>query len=156
MIFPDQKEYFSVNIDTNSTVENYLLDYLRLTYFSVPFEIQREVACDENYEFPESQLLLDGEVKHLKNLRGIFKSKSKSEIMNLNFGEDVLSFKGEINNKFGYEIKTSNLPHYGNYLSAEQERASNFAIALSLRHILSMLKIGEMIEGNVSIIDTLT
>ena len=29
--------------------------------------------------------------------------------MNMNFGEDVLAFKGEINNKFGYEIKTQNL-----------------------------------------------
>ena len=49
----------------------------------MPFEIQRDVTCDENYEFPDAQLLLDGEVKHLKNLRGIFKSKSKTEIMNL-------------------------------------------------------------------------
>lgn len=86
----------------------------------------------------------------MKNLRGIFKSKSKTEIMNMNFGEDVLAFKGEINNKFGYEIKTQNLAHYGNYLSAELEKPSQFSIALSLRHILSLLKIGEMIEGNVS------
>ena len=70
--------------------------------------------------------------------------------MNMNFGEDVLAFKGEINNKFGYEIKTQNLAHYGNYLSAELEKPSQFSIALSLRHILSLLKIGEMIEGNVS------
>lgn len=108
------------------------------------------MTCDENYEFPDNQLLLDGEVKHLKNLRGIFKSKSKTEIMNLNFGDDILSFKGEINNKLGYEIKTSNLSHYGNYLSAELEKTSNFNISLSLRHILSLLKISEMIEGNVS------
>jgi len=96
-------------------------------------------------------LLLDGEVKHLKNLRGIFKSKSKTEIMNLNFGDDILSFKGEINNKLGYEIKTSNLSHYGNYLSADIEKTNNFSIALSLRHILSLVKIAEMIEGNVSL-----
>ena len=64
------------------------------------------MQCDENYEFPDSQLLIDGEVKYLKNLRGIFKSKSKSEIMSLTFNNDQLSFKGEINNKFGYEIKT--------------------------------------------------
>lgn len=67
----------------------------------------------------------------------------------MNFSDDILSFKGEINNKFGYEIKTSNLSHYGYYLSAEQEKTNNFSIALSLRHILSLLKIGEMIEGNV-------
>ncbi len=74
--------------------------------YSVGYEIQRDVTCDENYEFPDNQLLLDGEVKHLKNLRGIFKSKSKTEIMNLQFGDDILAFKGEINNKLGYEIKT--------------------------------------------------
>ena len=70
--------------------------------------------------------------------------------MNLNFGDDILSFKGEINNKLGYEIKTSNLSHYGNYLSADVEKTNNFSIALSLRHILSLVKISEMIEGNVS------
>jgi hypothetical protein len=26
--------------------------------------------------------------------------------MTLNFSDEILSFKGEINNKFGYEIKT--------------------------------------------------
>ena len=72
--------------------------------------------------------------------------------MNLNFGDDILSFKGEINNKLGYEIKTSNLSHYGNYLSADIEKTNNFSIALSLRHILSLVKIAEMIEGNVSLI----
>ena len=71
--------------------------------------------------------------------------------MNLNFGDDILSFKGEINNKLGYEIKTSNLSHYGNYLSADIEKTNNFSIALSLRHILSLVKIAEMIEGNVSL-----
>lgn len=117
--------------------------------YSVPFEIQRDVTCDENYEFPDNQLLLDGEVKHLKNLRGIFKSKSKTEIMNLQFAEDILAFKGEINNKLGYEIKTQNLNHYGNYLSADTDKATQFSVSLSLRHILSMIKIAEMIEGNV-------
>ena len=109
------------------------------------------MTCDENYEFPDNQLLLDGEVKHLKNLRGIFKSKCKTEIMNMYFTEEMLRFKGEINNKFDYEVKTANLGnHYGNYLcSADLEKPSQFGIALSLRHILSLIKIGEMIEGNV-------
>lgn len=68
--------------------------------------------------------------------------------MNLQFGDDILAFKGEINNKLGYEIKTQNLSHYGNYLSAEADKPSQFSVALSLRHILSMIKIAEMIEGN--------
>jgi len=69
--------------------------------------------------------------------------------MNLQFAEDILAFKGEINNKLGYEIKTQNLNHYGNYLSADADKATQFSVSLSLRHILSMIKIAEMIEGNV-------
>lgn len=61
--------------------------------------------------------MIDGEVKHLKNLKGIFKSKAKAEILQLNFSDETLMFKGEINNKFGYEIKTSSFNHYGKYLS---------------------------------------
>jgi hypothetical protein len=44
--------------------------------------------------------------------------------MNLQFGDDILAIKGEINNKLGYENKTQNLNHYGNYLSAEQDKPS--------------------------------
>ena len=93
--------------------------------------------------------MLDGEVKYLRNLRGIFKTKSKSEILSLNFSEDLLIFNGDLNS-YKYEIKTSNLNHYGNYLCNEIEKPNNFAISISLKHILSLLKIAEMIDGNVS------
>lgn len=72
----------------------------------VPFEIEKEVNCDENYEFPDNQLLFSAESKILRNLRGIFKSKAKTEVMNINFSEDLLTFSGEVNTKIGYEIKT--------------------------------------------------
>jgi hypothetical protein len=62
-------------------------------------------------------------VKHFKNLKGIFKSKAKSEILSVNFSDETLSFKGEINSKFGYEIKTSSLNHHGNYLANGMEQA---------------------------------
>lgn len=95
-------------------------------------------------------MLLDGETKYLRNLRGIFKTKSKSEILSMNFTEDLLVFNGDLNS-YKYEIKTSNLNHYGNYLCNEMAKPENFAISISLKHILSVLKIAEMIEGNVSI-----
>ena len=91
------------------------------TQHSVPFEIERDIQCDENYEFPEQALLIDGEVKHLKNLKGIFKSKAKAEILKVCFSEETLLFKGEINSKFNYEIKTSSLNSVGNYLTKEDK-----------------------------------
>mmetsp|Transcript_19931 Transcript_19931/g.18930 ORF Transcript_19931/g.18930 Transcript_19931/m.18930 type:complete len:264 (-) Transcript_19931:360-1151(-) len=115
---------------------------------NVPFEIEKEIACDESYEFPENQLLVDSEVKHLKNLKGIFKSKAKTEILMMNFSEEIISFKGEINNKFGYEIKTSSMNHFGNYLANGLDQTNRFQIALSLKHLLGLIKVCDLTEGN--------
>ncbi len=68
-------------------------------------------------------MLIEGEVKHLKNLKGIFKSKAKAEILQVSFQEETLQFKGEINNKFNYEIKTSSLNSFGHYLSKGHDKA---------------------------------
>eukprot|EP00347_Sterkiella_histriomuscorum_P012500 403368343 len=114
---------------------------------TVPFEIEKEMQCDENYEFPENQLLLDSEAKSLKNIRGIFKTKSKTEILNLHFTKELLIFKGEINSVIGYEVKVGNQKHYAHYLSASDQKSRDFSIYLSLKHILNLLKICEMIEG---------
>jgi len=40
----------------------------------------------------------------MKNVRGIFKAKAKTEILKLGFSDDALRFSGEINSKFNYEI----------------------------------------------------
>lgn len=59
-------------------------------------------------------------------MKGIFKSKAKSEILLMNFSDQILSFKGEINNKFGYEIKTEDLNHYGHYLNNGVEKSKKY------------------------------
>jgi hypothetical protein len=59
-----------------------------------------------------------------------------------------LIFKGDINKKFDYEIKTKSLENYGNYLENGQEHVDNFQINLSLKHLLHLIKICELIEGN--------
>ena len=116
---------------------------------NVIFDIDKEIQCDESYNFPEDQLLLDSPAKHLKNIKGIFKKNCKQEIMELAFYEEQLVFKGEINNKFDYEIKTKNLGnHYGKYLNNGHEPADRFRIYLAMKHLLSLIKICDLIEGN--------
>ena len=69
--------------------------------------------------------------------------------MELAFYEEQLEFKGELNNKFDYEIKTKNLGnHYGKYLNNGHEPADRFRINLALKHLLSLIKICDLIDGN--------
>lgn len=72
------------------------------------FEIERDIKCDENYEFPEQQLLLDTDVKNVRNIKGIFKSNARSEFLEMVFTPDLLMFKSSNKdvNRFGYEVKT--------------------------------------------------
>ena len=115
---------------------------------NVGFDVDKEIQCDENYNFPEDQLLINSNPKHLKNLKGIFKQKLKSEILELSFFQEQLIFKGDINKKFDYEIKTKSLENYGNYLENGQEHVDNFQINLALKHLLHLIKVCELIEGN--------
>ncbi len=55
---------------------------------NMPFEIERQVRNDEMYEFPMDQLLIHAQCKQLRNLKGIFKSKSKQEVLQIDFSED--------------------------------------------------------------------
>lgn len=57
---------------------------------NVGFDVDKDIQCEENYNFPEDQLLINSHPKHLKNLKGIFKTKSKLEILELSFYEDQL------------------------------------------------------------------
>ena len=49
----------------------------------VPFSIDEELQYDEIYTFLPEHYLINSSVKHLKNLKEIF--KSKSEILEMNF-----------------------------------------------------------------------
>lgn len=74
---------------------------------NVRFEVDREICCDTDYTFPETDMLINSNLKHMKNIKGIFKKDAKNEVMELVFLQEQLEFRGEINSKFGYEIKTS-------------------------------------------------
>ena len=50
----------------------------------VNFEIEHEIQCDENYNFPDDQLLINsGWIEGFKSLRNIFATKQMCEILNL-------------------------------------------------------------------------
>mmetsp|Transcript_1833 Transcript_1833/g.3209 ORF Transcript_1833/g.3209 Transcript_1833/m.3209 type:complete len:370 (-) Transcript_1833:226-1335(-) len=115
---------------------------------NVGFDIEKQIQCDENYNFPEEQLLLNSNPKQLKNLRGIFKNKSKIEVLQLSFLKNQLVFKGEFNKKFDYEVKSNTLDNYGNYLENGNEKVEEFQINLGLKHIVGLIKICELVEGN--------
>lgn len=114
----------------------------------VPFDVDQQITCDENYNFPDNQLLLSGKVTHMKNLKGIFKQNAKSEVLQCNFNEDKLSFTGQYVNKFSYELSTSSLDHYGIYLCKDPNPATKYSIFLPLKHILAEIKVCEMVEGD--------
>ena len=115
---------------------------------NVGFDVDKDIQCDENYNFPEDQLLINSHPKHLKNLRGIFKTKSKSEVLELSFFEESLVFKGDINKKFDYEIKTKSLENYGSYLENGHDHIDRFQLNLALKHILGLIKVCDLVEGN--------
>ncbi len=64
------------------------------------------------------------------------------------FQPDKLQFKGEFNEKLSYEIRSDQLVTYGNYLHAEFEGSENFMVTLALKHMLGLIKVCELIEGN--------
>ena len=115
---------------------------------NVGFDIVKEIECNDDYNFPEDQLLINSDPKHLKNVKGIFKTKAKMEVLDLSFRKNQLIFKGEQNKKFDYEINTKSLENYGHYLESGFDRAEEFEIKLALRHILGMIKVCDLTEGN--------
>lgn len=96
-------------------------------------------------------MLILGDSKFFRNLKGVFKTKSKQEILNINFLPESIYLKGEVNKDLTYEINPRVLQNYLYYLSQEEDdlKSKNFTISIPLRHILSLLKICELIEGNV-------
>ena len=115
---------------------------------NVGFDVDKEIQCEENYNFPEDQLLINSNVKHLKNLKGIFKTKSKLEILELSFLEETLVFKGDINKKFDYEVKTKSLENYGKYLENGFDHVDKFQLNIALKHVLGLIKVCDLVEGN--------
>ena len=53
-----------------------------------------------------------------------------------------------MNKKFGYEIQADKLDNYGVYLARQSAVAQNYAIKISLKHILGVLKVAELVDGD--------
>ena len=68
--------------------------------------------------------------------------------MQMDFSPEKLSFGGLINKKFGYEIAVQELDQYGVYLSRQHELATNYKILIPLKHLLGVLKVADLVEGD--------
>lgn len=54
--------------------------------------------------------------------------------------------------RFNYEVKRNKLNSYRNYLSSINEKISDFSISMSLKHVLGLIKICDLVDGKVTII----
>lgn len=70
----------------------------------VPYILDSELVCEESFKFPQEYMLVNSNPKHFRNLKEIFKVKSKSEVLEITFLEDELIFKGDINKNMDYTI----------------------------------------------------
>ena len=67
-------------------------------------------------------MLVNSNPKHFRNLKEIFKIKSRSEILEMTFLEDELIFKGDINKTMDYTIQSTQFENYGNYMENGHEK----------------------------------
>ena len=58
---------------------------------TVPLTVEQNLSNDEDYGFPEEQLLLKADQRTLKNLKTMF--KKTSDVVEMKFTRDVLSFR---------------------------------------------------------------
>jgi len=112
------------------------------------FRIDPEVICDETYIFPHEQLLIRARLDCINQVKHIFRQNAKAEVLEMDFTPQKLSFKGQINKKVGYEIQVDKLENYGVYLARQSVMAQNYAIKLNLKHMLGVLKVAELVEGD--------
>lgn len=71
--------------------------------------------------------------------------------MELNFLENHLHIKGDINQKFDYDIQASKFESYGEYIDNGYGIFKKFTINLALKHFLGLIKICDVIESNFKI-----
>lgn len=68
----------------------------------------------------------------------------------MEFTPNKLTIGGVVQTNATYEIQSNGLNRYGTYLAKNAEVASNYTIKVPLKHILSVLRISELIEGEIS------
>ena len=87
-LLDDVELEFLITFDPDGQFGNMKVIKTRELYIieaNVGFDVDKNVHCDETYDFPEDQLLISSHVKHLKNLKEIFKAKTKQEILEMSF-----------------------------------------------------------------------
>lgn len=114
----------------------------------VHFEVDGEAENKETYTFPTDELLINCHRRHVKNVKDIFQNKPRLEILDISFSPDSIQFKGEINRKFDYLIPTASMDSFGHYVTNGRPQYESFGINVSLRHLLGLLKICDLVEGN--------
>ena len=112
------------------------------------FRIDADVSCEETYIFPNDQLLIKSRLVHMNQVKHIFRQNAKAEVLTIDFTPTLMSLKGQINRKFGYEIQANKLDNFGVYLARQSNVAEKFAIRMPLKHMLAVLRVAELVEGD--------
>ena len=68
----------------------------------------------------------------------------------MEFSPAKLRLEGSLIMQASYEMESTRLARYGTYLSKDSEVASNYRIHVPLKNILSVLRIADAIEGEIS------
>lgn len=138
-ILDDSELDFSVQLDQTNygTLRILKTRELSLIQASCPFSVDQTLVHQEDYIFPDDQLLLKTPPKHLKTIKSIYSSK---DVMQLKFQPELLTFQNTLDDQCAFEINAKNLSdgegHFGNYISrAETQMASNFSVNLSYKHL---------------------
>ncbi len=87
-----------------------------LVQCSIPLTIDSNLICEEEYIFPDDQLLLKCELGHLKTLKSMF---SKQVLVEMKFLKEKLQFKNP-DTLQEYDIQCKSLDKHGVYLSRDE------------------------------------
>jgi hypothetical protein len=86
----------------------------------------------------------------MRSIKDIFRKESKSEVLKMEFSPAKLTLSGVIQENATYEVQSTTLNRYGTYLTKDNDVASNYKIKVPLKHILNVLRVSEIIEGEIS------
>lgn len=111
-----------------------------------------DIQCDEIYTFPDNNLLLSSDPYKMKQLKEIYK-RVKLEILSLKFFDDFLEFKGTLDKEEHknrrFEVQAKGLETYKNYSDCTEKNDKNFEIYVALKHLLSVIAVCHMVDGNL-------
>ena len=103
--------------------------------------MDQALTQNDDYVFPDNQLLLKTNPKNLKTVKSIFKT---ADVMSLRFTHEQLSFMNptsEQRDQSAYEIAAQSLQEgqgcqFATYIAKDQDQlAANFQVQLCYRHL---------------------